>query len=362
MVVGIDGRSLQSARGVWRYLAPTLGALAAAMPDDELRILAPGDAPLTGVPQGPNVTLVRPRANSRAFYARSALLRRPRIDRCLGAPDVFWLPANHPCTVSDGVPLVLTIHDLSFDVRPQDFTWSDRLNHRITNARAQARRAHRILVTTRAVRDEVVAAYGVDAERIDVVAPGISPPAQSLEVDAIAAARARYGLPERYVLQVGALEPRKQPQLLARAAARAGLPAVFAGEGRLAAELAGPGVHLLGHVADDDLDLLYAGALVLAYPSLLEGYGFPPQEAALRGTASVVSDLPALREVLGDGARFVPPGDEDALAAALADLAADDAARADLAARAHAHAAPRTWAAAGAGVAATLRRAAPAPA
>ncbi|UUY05341.1 glycosyltransferase [Svornostia abyssi] len=362
MVVGIDGRSLQSARGVWRYLAPTLGALAAAMPDDELRILAPGDAPLTGVPQAPNVTLVRPPANSRAFYARSALLRRPRIDRCLGAPDVFWLPANHPSTVSDGVPLVLTIHDLSFDVRPRDFTWSDRLNHRITNARAQARRADRILVTTCAVRDEVVAAYGVDAGRIDVVAPGISRPAQPLEADAIAAARARYGLPERYVLQVGALEPRKQPDLLARAAARAGLPAVFAGEGRLVAVLAGPGVHLLGHVPDDDLDLLYAGALVLAYPSLLEGYGFPPQEAALRGTAAVVSDLPALREVLGDGARFVPPGDEDALAAALAELEADDAARADLAARAYAHAAPRTWAAAGAGVAATLRRAAPAPA
>lgn len=365
MVVGIDGRSLQSARGVWRYLAPTLGALAAAMPDDELRILAPGDRPLRGVPQAPNVTLVRPRAASRGFYARSALLGRPRIDRCLGAPDVFWLPANHPCTVSDHVPLVLTIHDLSFDVRPQDFSWSDRLNHRITNARGQARRADRILVTTRAVRDEVVAAYGVDPARIDVVAPGIGRPARPAEPGALAAVRARYGIPERYVLQVGVLEPRKQPELLARAATRAGLPAVFAGDGPLAARLAGlagPGVHVLGHVPDEDLDLLYAGALVLAYPSLLEGYGFPPQEAALRGTASVVSDLPALREVLGDAARFVPPGDEAALTAALSELAADDQARQDLAARAQALAAPRTWAAAGAGVAATIRRAAPGPA
>ncbi|MGK2938739.1 MAG: glycosyltransferase family 4 protein [Solirubrobacteraceae bacterium] len=362
MVVGIDGRSLQSARGVWRYLAPTLGALAAAMPGDELRILAPGDRPLTGVPSAPNVTLVRPRAGARAFYARSALLRRPRIDRCLGAPDVFWLPANHPCTVSDGVPLVLTIHDLSFDVRPQDFTWSDRLNHRITDARAQARRADRILVTTRAVRDEVVAAYGVDSGRIDVVAPGVSRPARPPEPDAITAVRTRYGIPERYVLQVGALEPRKQPMLLSHAAAHAGLAAVFAGAGRLASELTGPGVHVLGHVADDDLDLLYAGALVVAYPSLLEGYGFPPQEAAMRGTASVVSDLPALREVLGDGARFVAPGDEAALAAALSELAADDQARRELAARAYALAAPRTWAAAGAGVAATIRRAAADPA
>ncbi len=358
MVVGIDGRSLQSARGVWRYLAPTLGALAAALPDDELRILAPGTAPLHGVPAAPNVTLIRPPGESRRFYARSALLRRPRIDRCLGDPDVFWLPANHPCTISAGVPLVLTIHDLSFDVRPQDFTWSDRLNHRITNARAQARRADRLLVTTAAVRDEVVAAYGVAPDRIDIVAPGISRPDRPATADEIAAARARYGLPERYVLQVGALEPRKRPELLARAAPRVGLAAVFAGTGRLAADLTGPGVHVLGHVSDDDLDLLYAGALLLAYPSLLEGYGFPPQEAALRGTASVVSDLPALREVLGDGARFVPPGDEDALAEALSDLAGDARGRDELVATAQALVTPRTWAAAGEGVAATIRRAA----
>ncbi|MBJ7520969.1 MAG: glycosyltransferase [Solirubrobacteraceae bacterium] len=358
MVVGIDGRALQSARGVWRYLAPTLGALAAALPDDELRILAPGTAPLTGVPVAANVTLVRPPGASRRFYARSALLRRPRIDRCLGDPDVFWLPANHPCAISADVPLVLTIHDLSFDRRPQDFTRSERLNHRITNARAQARRADRILVTTAAVRDEVVAAYGVDAGRIDIVAPGISRPGQPETAAAIAAARARHGLPERYVLQVGALEPRKQPDVLARAATRAGIAAVFAGAGRLAPDLAGPGIHILGHVSDEDLDLLYAGALLLAYPSLLEGYGFPPQEAALRGTASVVSDLPVLREVLGDGARFVPPGDEDALTAALSDLAGNAVARDELVTNAQARVAPRTWTAAGEGVAATIRRAA----
>lgn len=359
MIVGVDARSLASARGVARSLAATLAALADAMPGDELRLLAPGTAPLAGVPARPNVTLVRPRGNVRRYYARSALLGRPRLDRALGGVDVFWLPANHPCAIGEDVPLVLTVHDLSFDVRPQDFTRYERLNHRITNARAQCRRADRILVTTAAVRDEVVAAYGVDERVVDVVAPGVARPAwAAADRKAIAEARVRHGLPERYVLQVGALEPRKRPEATARAAGRVGLAAAFAGEGPRADVLRGlAGVHLLGHVPDDDLDLLYAGAVALAYPSMLEGYGFPPQEAALRGTPAVVSDLPALRETLGDGALFIPAGDEDALAVALAELGGDDALRRALAARAAELAASRTDEAAAAGVAAALRRA-----
>lgn len=360
MIVGVDARSLASARGVARYLAPTLAALAEAMPADELRLLAPGAAPLAGVPAQGNVTLVRPRGPARRYYARSALTGRPRLDRALGGVDVFWLPATHPCAVSADVPLVLTVHDLSFEARPRDFTRYERLNHRITDARAQARRADRILVTTAAVRDEVVAAYGVDPARIDVVAPGVGRPAWGEDADpkAVADARVRYGLPPRYVLQVGALEPRKRPEATARAAARVGVAAAFAGEGPLARELVrAPGAHLLGHVPDGDLDLLYAGAVAVAYPSMLEGFGFPPQEAALRGTPAVVSDLPALRETLGDGALFIPPGDEDALAVALAELGDDDALRRRLAARAAALVAPRTHANAAAGVAASLRRA-----
>jgi glycosyltransferase involved in cell wall biosynthesis len=359
MIVGVDARSLQYARGVTRYVAPTLAALADAMPDDEFRLLAPGRTSIAAAPARANVTVVRPRAEARRYYARSALLGRPRLDRALGGVDVFWLPASHPGSVSEEVPLVLTVHDLSFDTRPQDFTRYERLNHRITNARAQCSRADRILVTTAAVRDEVVAAYGVSPAKIDVIAPGVARPAWEVpDPKAVAEARLRYGLPARYVLQVGALEPRKRPDVTARAAARVGVAVAFAGEGPLAKALRGaPGAHLLGHVPDGDLDLLYAGAAALTYPSMLEGYGFPPQEAALRGTPAVVSDLPALRETLGDGALFIPPGDEDALTVALAELGGDDALRRALAGRAAALATPRTHAAAATGIAEALRRA-----
>src|SRR5437868_4793040 len=122
---------------------------------------------------------------------------------------------------------------------------------------------------------------------------------------------------------VGALEPRKAPELLlggfARARAR-GLDAelVVVGTGRRERALAGrPGVTLLGTVGDDELDALYAHALALVHPAFLEGYGLPPLEALVRGTPSVVADLPVYDETLSAGALRFPPGDAAALADAL---------------------------------------------
>lgn len=369
MIIGIDARALQTNRGVWRYLSCTLRELARVAPEAELRLLVPGQRPLLGVPAGPNVTLVRPRMRSRWYYASSSILARPRLDRALGGDiDVFWLPASNAGVVSRDVPVVLTVHDLSFELRPGDFTRSDRINHRITRPRHQADRADRVIVTTRTVRDDVVGRWEVDPGTVDIVTPGIARPDWPLGPDglpapdpaAVAAARERHGLPERYFLQVGALEPRKRPGLLARAHLLAGTGAAlaFAGAGRIDVTDTRPDVHMLGWVPDDDLDLLYAGAIALCYPSMLEGYGFPPQEAALRGTPAIVSDLPALREVLGDDAAlFVPPADERALAGALAQLAGDAALRTRLARAAYGVAAPRTWEATARGVLDSFTRA-----
>lgn len=366
MIVGVDARALQTSRGVWRYVASCLAAMVDAAPDTEFRLLAPGTRPLEGVPRGANVALVRPRLHSKAYFGASAAVGRPRLDDALGADlDVFWLPSSNGGTVSSRVPYVVTVHDLSFTLRPDDFTSGDRFNHRLTRPRAQAIGAARLITHTHVVRDELARVWGISPVAVDVVAPGLARPAWPVvegrpraASDEVAVLRRRYGLPERYVLQVGALEPRKRPDLTAQAAARAGIASVFAGTGRLAGTLRSPSTHLLGHVPDPDLDLLYAGALALCYPSMLEGYGFPPLEAALRGTAAIVSDLPVLREALEDDAAiFVAPGSEDALARAIARLSRDRDAAAGLARRAYAVAATRTWEATARGVLQTLRAA-----
>jgi glycosyltransferase involved in cell wall biosynthesis len=332
--VGIDGRSLAGPqdRGVAHVTRALVGALAAAFPDDRLAVLVPGRrrwGPSPGL-DVENVRIVRHPFPSRALFGAAAVAGRPRLDRLLADVDVLWVPAPAPVAVSRGVPLVLSVHDLSWVQRPQDFTAYERAWHAFARPRRLAERATAVATVSRATADELEARWAIPRERVTVVRNGVDlPPADPAAMPA--------GLPERYLLFVGALEPRKAPEVLVEAYGRArarGLDAelVLAGGGRLAPRLRAPGVRLLGEVPRAALPGLYAGALALVMPSWLEGFGLPPAEALLAGTPAIVSDLPAFAENLGEGALRVPPGDAEALADALVRVACDGELRARLAA------------------------------
>jgi glycosyltransferase involved in cell wall biosynthesis len=315
MLVGVDARALAARRGVARYTRRMVEALA-ALDGVGVRALVPGGEPVQTLE---HVEVRRTRLPSRVLHLAGAVAGRPRIDLLLGGDelDVTWLPAPAPVAVGD--PYVLTLHDLSWEDRPQDFTPYERLWHRVARPAALARGARAVVCDAPAVADEVRTRWGVSAR---VVEPG---------VDAVAGVAPR---PGRYVLYVGALEPRKGLDVLADAWARAdldGVELVVAGEGRVAV----PGATHLGHVGEDELHALYAGAQAVVLPSRLEGFGLPPREAAAYGTPSIVSDLPTLR--LPGTLRF-PPGDAAALADALRRLPAE---RARLVAELPP---PRTWA------------------
>ena len=352
MRIGVDGRSLVGeARGIAHYTAGLLGALAATHPDAEWVVLLPGrgaPSPLAARIQAPNVRIVRTALPGRAVFGAGALTGRPRLEHLLGGDlDALWAPAPAPLAAGRELPLLLSLHDTSWVERPRDFTSYERLWHRLARPAALAQRAAVVLAVSHEVEREAIERLGVAPDRIVVVRNGIDRAEQQLPAEAIAAARARHGLPEQYVLAAGALEPRKGVDVLAAAFSQAALPGialVFAGQGRLAQEVAGPGVHLLGHLRDDELAPLYAGALLVALPSRLEGFGRSPFEAAIHGTPSVVSDLPVLRELLGDdGARFVPAGDVPALAVALRELAGDPRLRARIATAAGERARALSW-------------------
>jgi glycosyltransferase involved in cell wall biosynthesis len=315
MLVGVDARALAARRGVARYTRRMLEALA-ALDDVAVRALVPGRGPVAPVA---GVALRRTRAPSRILHLAGAVAGYPRIDTLLrdgGDVDVTWLPA--PAPVAAGAPYVLTVHDLSWEDRPGDFTRYERAWHRVARPPALARHAAAVVCDARAVADDVAARWGV---RVRVVEPGVD------RVEDVAPR------PGRYVLYVGALEPRKGLDVLADAWARAapdGMELLVAGEGR---ERVAGATHL-GHVSDGELHALYAGAQAVVLPSYLEGFGLPPREAAAYGTPSIVSDLPTLRL---PGTLRVPPGDARALADALRRLPAE---RARLVAELPA---PRTW-------------------
>ena len=290
------------------YTAALLAALRAQFPEDEYRAFDPAGHVLP----------------SRAIFGSAAVLGRPRIDRLAGGADVVWIPAPAPVAVSQDVPYVLSVHDLSWIERPQDFTPYERVWHRVGRLERLARDAAAVLCLSEATKATIQRHWALDEDRLHVLYPGVSTPATAAEGARSGGGPAppppggpAGGRP--YFLAVGALEPRKDPELLRRAHERSGIDAelVFAGAGRLAPNLRGPRSHVFERFTSEQLGGLYANARTLVLPSHLEGFGFPPLEAALHGTPSIVTDLPIFRETLGDAATRIPPGDEDALVQAL---------------------------------------------
>jgi len=223
---------------------------------------------------------------------------------------------------------VATVHDMAiFDV-PWAFP-----RHRVAGERVLVRSALR-----RA--DAVVAVSGFTAERVRaltgrdavVVHEAPSPDMVPPPADEVARVRARYALPDRFVLHVGNIEPRKDLTTLAEACDRVGVPLVVTGHG-LWATAAPESVVEVGHVPAGDLPALYGAATLVGYASRYEGFGLPPVEAMACGAAVVSTPVPAVAEVVGDGASTFTPGDATGLAAILTTLLGDDALRADLATR-----------------------------
>lgn len=365
--MAVDARSLSAARGVSRYTSELLRALGALGHGDEWLLFLPGRAPVDAadaLAALPNVSVRRHPLPGRLVHGSAALVGRPRLDRLLvPPPDVVWLPAPAPVSVSPGVPLVLTVHDLSFEQRPADFTAYERIWHRLARPRSLARRARAVIVPSSPVRDLVLARWDLGPERVTIIPEGVRLP-QDDGGDAVGPALRRLGLrPGGYLLAVGALEPRKAPELLVEAFGQARLlglrlELVLAGQGRLARRLTRPGVRLLGRVSDATLDALYRGAAALVSASLLEGYGLSVREALTRGTPAIVSDLPVYGPELDGAILRVAPGDPNGLADALLDIGTTPELRERLAAAARPAVAELSWEAAAASTHAVLRGAA----
>lgn len=321
MRVAVDARHLGRGRGIARYLDSMLTELAALPGDTEwLAVVAAGEE--ERLPAG--IRAVRAPRIARVAHASAALLGYPRIDRIAGGADAVWIPAPVPVAWSPGVPAVLTVHDISWETRPQDFTPYERLWHAVARPRRLAGRASAVACVSGATRDQLFEAdWPIEPEHTTVITEA---PLSETRPER----RRDQG---RYLLYVGALEPRKGIDVLAAALARARshglmLPLVVVGDGRERHRLERiGGVRFEAARDDGELADLYAGAVALVLPSRLEGFGLPPVEAAAFGVPTIASDLPVLRETLRDGFVAVPPEDPDALGDEIFAVATDSARR-----------------------------------
>ncbi len=239
--------------------------------------------------------------------------------------DLFYTQYILPLFVPGRTKVFAHVHDVSFRVFPELIDRKDRLFLSTLIPRT-FRRADRILVPSEFTKDEVMRRYGVAGDRIVVVANAVSPSFYS-EVSDIDVVRARqkYGLPGRFLLSIGTLQPRKNLTLFLRAFASIrdrvpGVQVVLAGNrsahhfdvsiDRTIDELhLGSTVVFPGFIEEIDLPSVYAAADGLVFPSRYEGFGIPLLEAFAVSVPVAASDIPPFREVGGDATLFFGPDD-----------------------------------------------------
>jgi glycosyltransferase involved in cell wall biosynthesis len=281
-------------------------------------------------------------------------------------PAVAFVPAHSLPLLFPG-RAVVTVHDLGYLYFPAAHPFWQRL-YLDLSTRYSARRATIVLADSEATRRDLSTAYGIALDKIRVVYPGVEGLTRA-DAAAIAAVRAKYGLPERYLLFLGTLQPRKNVSRLIAAygrwrAAHPNDPTALVLVGRrgwLSADflLDAPGVIVTGYAADADVAALYSGALALVFPSLYEGFGFPVIEAMRCGTPVLCSNTSSLPELAGDAALLVDPLDEAAIAAGIERLIGDSDLRGELVRRGTAQTARFTWRAAAESTLTALVEAAP---
>jgi len=256
-------------------------------------------------------------------------LLRQRFDELL--PDArLYHATEHLLMPLADVPTVLTVHDLIYRLYPRYHKWK---NYAYLNLAMPlfCRRAHAIIAVSEATRRDLIRLYRVPPHKITVIYEAADARFSPPPADTIEAMRVRYGLPERYLMTLCAIEPRKNHAGFLRAFERLceqdkDLYWVIVGargwlyEGFLRELERSPArerVILPGYVDDACLPAMYAGALAFVFPSFGEGFGLPPLEAMACGTPVVCSRTTSMPEVCGGAARYIDPHDVDDMAEAV---------------------------------------------
>jgi glycosyltransferase involved in cell wall biosynthesis len=312
-------------------------------------------------------------------------LQRSRLPTNLPPVRILWEQALLPWIVqrealdlvhttafvgplASSCPFVVTVHDLSFLFFPQSFR-SLRRSYLRVFARMSVRQARRVIAVSESTKNDLVKIYGISPAKIDVVYNGVDASFQPLPADRVASFRQQNRLPDRFILFVGTLEPRKNIVRLIEAYAKLPkerLPLLLVGGkgwfyDEIFARVEALGltgeVHFVGFVPAEDLPLWYNAADLFVYPSIYEGFGLPPLEAMACGTAVITSTASSLPEVVGKAGRLVDPTDTDALAGAMAQVLGNRDVQQELEAAGLVQAAGFSWESAARGTVDSYRRA-----
>ncbi len=315
----------------------------------------------------PTGVAVRQRAMpARPLLASWSRFNRPAVEWFIGRHDVVH-GSNFVVPPTRWAARVITVHDLAVMLFPElcdppTLAFPDLIRRAVADGAW-------VHTPSQFVADQAVAELGIDSERVRAVHLGIPALPASTGAEDLG-----FQLPEgcgRYVLAIGTIEPRKDYPLLvsAFASATADCPdvalVVVGGDGwgtrqfeeACAQSPARARIVRSGYIEDAQLAATLRQAAMLAYPSVYEGFGFPPLQAMAEGVPVVATEAGAVPEVVGDGALLVDPGDTDGLAAAIGWVLQGGSSVDELVARGRRRSRQFSWEACAAGLDAIYREA-----
>jgi glycosyltransferase involved in cell wall biosynthesis len=354
MDVGLDGVPLsQSLTGVGHYTLELAQALARVAPEDRFELVSPlPSLHLPELPSNLHVTPARVNKLSRRLWWQVGLPRLIRRSQF----SVFH-GTNYSVPLWKVCPTVVTIHDLSLLLWPQTHE-----QHLARRARLRlplmARRADAIIVPSQSIKTDVNEHLGIHDSRITVIPEAPRSSFWQVPIDETVAVRQRLNIGDDFILFVGTIEPRKNLLTLVRAfeeLVRNGVSqaqlVLVGNEGWLTDELHdflrsadfSERVKFAGYLADDDLRALYSSCRVFVYPSLYEGFGLPLLEAMACGAPVISSNIPVVRETVGDVALLISPTDVDDLAGSIKRLLENSNEREQRSAAGKQHASEFSW-------------------
>ncbi|OGI25507.1 MAG: hypothetical protein A3J76_03625 [Candidatus Moranbacteria bacterium RBG_13_45_13] len=276
------------------------------------------------------------------FWALPNYLRKNPV-------DIFHTQYIAPFRLPKKIKLVLTTHDISFNFFPQYIRFSDLFFLKTLIPRS-LRRADRIVTVSKNEREQIINFYKIPSEKVNFAYNGVDFEIfnQTIPEEALERIRKKYGLPEKFFLYVGTLQPRKNIPALIQALAifykkykMNDIKLVIAGNRK--ARNFDPEIdktiekynlrdsaNFPGWVDEKDKPALYKLAECFVFPSLYEGFGIPIIEAMAAGLPVVSSDKSCLPEVGGDAALFADPGDPEEFAKKIHEILSDKNIREDL--------------------------------
>lgn len=336
MNIAIDIRSLMDGRlsGVEQYTTHIIRALLRVAPQHTYHLFY-NSARSVKLPefQG-NIKIHALGYPNKLFNTAQWAAGLPKWDALVPA-DVFFIPNSRLVPLSGSKPMVVVAHDLSFERFPEFLDARRRAWHTFMNPRTLMQRANHVIAVSDHTKHDVQRLYGIEPNKISTIYSGVT--VESPNTSALAHVQEKYDLPNKFVLYLGTLEPRKNIASILKSfdaiAGEVSHDVVIAGErgwkeeqSLMAAFLTmkhQSRVHLIGFVPEHDKATLLAAADLFVYPSFYEGFGFPPLEALLSGTPVITSFNSSLPEVVGKWATLVDPYNTAELALVMKELLHD---------------------------------------